>query len=53
MLRVTRKPATRSMSGQAVITFFTLTLLRAGASSGPYPPAASASGMWAFRNLWS
>ncbi|MBB4889038.1 hypothetical protein FHS38_005113 [Streptomyces netropsis] len=32
---MTREPATRSMSGQAVSTFFTFTLLRAIASSGP------------------
>jgi hypothetical protein len=41
------------MSGQAVSTFFTLTLLRASASSGPYPPAASAPRIWAFQNRWS
>jgi hypothetical protein len=35
---VTREPATRSMSGQCVITLFRLTLLHASGSSGPYPP---------------
>lgn len=47
---MTREPATRSMSGQCVITFFTFTLFRAISSSGPYPPAASAPGIWAFQN---
>ncbi len=49
---MTREPATLSMPGQFVITFFTFTLFRAIASSGPYPPAGSAPGIAVFQNRW-
>jgi hypothetical protein len=49
---VTSEPATRSMSGQCMVTLFRFTLLRARSSSGPQPPV-STPGISARQNRWS